>query len=221
MREIVLDTETTGLSPEQGHRIVEIACYELVDHLPTEHFFQVYINPERTIDPGAFSVHGIGRQFLYTMPKFGQIADSFLAFIGDDPLVIHNATFDMKFLNAELLRSGREPLMADRAIDTLAMARSMYPGARATLDALCRKFDIDNSARTLHGALLDCELLAEVYLELIGRREPEIELSADEEGPAWLYGPPRAPRKHPPVSEEERAAHVELVEKMDNPIWAA
>src|SRR5690606_37349522 len=167
MREIILDTETTGLDPAAGDRIVEIACLELVNHLPTGRTFQRYLNPERAVSAGALEVHGLSDAFLAKQPRFADIVDQLLAFIGDATLVIHNAEFDVGFLNAELARCGRPPLQG-KVIDTLQMARQKFPGAQASLDALCRRFSIDNSARSKHGALLDSELLAEVYLELVG-----------------------------------------------------
>src|SRR5271157_4780651 len=169
MREIVLDTETTGLDPAAGHRIVEIACIELAHHIPTGREFHRYVNPGRDIPADAHAVHGLSEEFLAAHPPFEAVIDEFLMFIGADPLVIHNAEFDIAFLNAELARSGR-PLLAPTHIDTLTMARQRFPGAPASLDALCRRFEIDNSGRTSHGAQIDCSLLAAVYLELIGGR---------------------------------------------------
>ncbi|MEX2408010.1 MAG: DNA polymerase III subunit epsilon, partial [Rhodovibrionaceae bacterium] len=200
MREIVLDTETTGFDPESGHRIVEIACLELENHVQTGEVFQCYLNPEREMPEEAFRVHGLGDAFLATQPCFAEKAEEFLAFIADAPLIIHNAEFDLRFLNAELRGLGREPLPTERAIDTLAMARQRFPGAQASLDALCRRFEIDNSARSLHGALLDCQLLAEVYLELRGGRQPGLVLSA-EKSAAQVQAAPRSalpPRPHAP-----------------------
>ncbi|MFP4269422.1 MAG: DNA polymerase III subunit epsilon, partial [Alphaproteobacteria bacterium] len=172
MREIVLDTETTGLAPEAGDRIVEIGCVELVNHVPTGRTYHQYLNPERAMPAEAFAVHGLGDDFLADKPRFGEIADAFLRFVGDAGLVIHNAEFDIKFLDAELVRAGRPPLGLARATDTLALARKRFPGAPASLDALLKRFEVDGSARVLHGALLDCELLAEVYLHLLGGRQP-------------------------------------------------
>ena len=173
MREIVLDTETTGFDPETGDRIVEIGGVELYNHVATGRTYHQYINPERSMPAEAFEVHGLGDDFLSDKPKFAQIGQDFVDFVGDARLVIHNAAFDMKFLNAELRWMGLPALPMERAIDTLGMARKKFPGSPATLDALCRRFNIDNSARTLHGALLDSEILAEVYLELIGGRQPD------------------------------------------------
>lgn len=178
MREIVLDTETTGFEPSEGHRIVEIGAIELLNHMPTGRVYHQYINPERAMPVEAFQVHGLGDDFLRDKPKFAQIAAAFVEFIGEDSrLVIHNAAFDMKFLNAELGWAGYPVMPMDRSTDTVAMARRKFPGSPASLDALCRRFGIDNSAREKHGALLDSELLAEVYLELIGGRQPDFALS--------------------------------------------
>jgi len=221
MREIVLDTETTGLDPASGHRVVEIACLELVNHLPSGRHFQTYINPERDMPGDAYAVHGLSAEFLAGHPVFAAVADDFLSFIADAPLVIHNAEFDIRFLNAELDRAGRPPLVGDRAIDTVRMARRRFPGSPASLDALCRRFAIDNSARTRHGALLDAELLAEVYLELLGGREPGLVLAMDSksEGAAVqaLYTG-RNPVAHAP-SEAECAAHAAFIAKLKDPVW--
>ena len=179
MREIVLDTETTGLSPDNGDRIVEIGCVELINHVPTKNTYQVYLNPERDMDPGAEKVHGLTNEFLLDKPKFIEIADSFLEFIGDSNLIAHNADFDINFLNSELVRAKKDKINNDRVVDTLKIARSRFPGARNSLDALCKRFFVDNSNRSLHGALLDSELLAEVYLELVGGKEPDLELSTN------------------------------------------
>jgi DNA polymerase-3 subunit epsilon len=222
MREIVLDTETTGLDPNSGHRIVEIGCIELHHRLPTGESWHRYVNPERDMPDGAFQVHGLSEDFLSTHPVFAEIAGDFLDFIADSKLVIHNAGFDMGFLNAELTKLGFPPLAMSRGIDTLRMARSRYPGAQASLDALCRRFGIDNSARGKHGALLDAELLAKVYLELSGGRQPDFELTgtqaAHPETAAAVDTPGRAPRPHAP-NEEEAAAHAAFVDRLDNPIW--
>jgi len=168
MREIVLDTETTGFEPMQGDRIVEIGAVELYNHVPTGQTYHQYINPEREMPQEAFEVHGLGDEFLADKPKFAQIGQAFLDFVQDSTLVIHNAAFDMKFLNAELKWMNLPLLPMSQALDTLDIARKRFPGSPASLDALCRRFNIDNSSRTLHGALLDSEILAEVYLELIG-----------------------------------------------------
>jgi DNA polymerase-3 subunit epsilon len=221
VREIVLDTETTGLDPADGHRIVEIAGLELVNHLPTGNSFQSYLDPERDMPEDARAVHGIGAEQLAGKPKFGAIADELLAFLAEDPLVIHNADFDIGFLNAELARLGRPPLPRERAVDTLALARRKFPGAQASLDALCRRFEIDTSARAYHGALVDCDLLSKVYLELIGGRQATLELAsglASAAGPANSERPFRPPRPHAPTP-EELAAHEALVARLKNPVW--
>jgi DNA polymerase-3 subunit epsilon len=225
MREIVLDTETTGLDPAAGHRIVEIAGLELLHHLPTGRTFREYINPERDMPEEAERIHGLSEAFLKDKPLFAEIAQGFLDFIGDARLVIHNARFDMKFLNAELTAAGHEALAFERAIDTVALARERFPGAQVSLDALCRRFEIDNSARTFHGALLDCELLAEVYLELRGGRQPGLVLEAQRRSgpsPVTAAAPReiRPPRAHA-ASPEEKAAHEKMLEKLSEPIWRA
>ena len=178
MREIVFDTETTGLDPASGDRVVEIGCLELVNRLPSGETFHVYLNPERDMPAEAEAVHGLSAAFLSDKPLFADVVDGFLAFIGDAPLIAHNADFDMKFINAELQACGRAPLTAHKVIDTLKLARQKFPGAPATLDALCRRFGVDNSGRDLHGALLDSELLAGVYLELSGGRQPGLVFAA-------------------------------------------
>lgn len=224
MREIVLDTETTGLDPETGDRIVEIGALELLHHVPTGRTFHVYLNPERPMSPDAFAIHGLGDDFLRDKPVFAAVAADFLRFIGDARLVIHNASFDMKFLNAELARLGRPPLAMTRVVDTLALARTRFPGAQASLDALCRRFGIDNSSRTLHGALLDSEILAEVYLELVGGRQPGLALAEARQATTSAVrgaAPSRRPRPLlPRLTDEERAAHEALVTKMgDAALW--
>lgn len=223
MREIVLDTETTGLNPLSGDRIVEIGCVELVNHVATGKVYHQYVNPERDMPDGAFAVHGLSEEFLGGHPVFADIVDKFMDFIGDDILVIHNAPFDMGFLNAELARIDRSPLPMNRATDTVAMARKKIPGAQASLDALCRRFQIDNTGRVKHGALLDSELLAEVYLELVGGRQPDLEL-ASAGGPAQtsdgteMISETRVARPHQPTT-DEAAAHAEFMERLENPIW--
>jgi DNA polymerase-3 subunit epsilon len=227
MREIVLDTETTGLDPAEGHRIVEVGAVELVNHMPTGRSFHRYINPERPMPREAFEVHGLGDEALRSQPPFRDIAPAFLDFLGTAPLVIHNAAFDMRFLNAELLACGLPTLAPDRAIDTLAMARQKFPGAPVSLDALCRRFGVDNSARDKHGALLDSELLAEVYLELVGGRQPGLVLvgsdRATSSGPAPTEAWRPRPRPVPLASRltgAEAAAHEALVATLgDAAIW--
>jgi DNA polymerase-3 subunit epsilon len=222
MREIVLDTETTGLDPADGHRVVEIACLELSNHIPTGRHYQIYLNPERDVPADAAGVHGLTTQFLADKPLFNAVVDEFLEFIGDAPLVIHNAEFDMRFLNAELTRAGKPGLNYTRAVDTLLLARQKFPGAPASLDALCKRFAIDNSARNFHGALLDVELLAGVYLELIGGRQAGLELVASRTRIQTLAAAgerqARPPRSHG-ASEAELAAHAELVKQLNEPIW--
>jgi DNA polymerase-3 subunit epsilon len=223
MREIVLDTETTGLDPANDHRIVEIGCLELINHIPTGRHFQCYLNPERDVPVDALAVHGLSAEFLNDKPRFAEVADALLQFIGDSRLVIHNAEFDLGFLNAEFLRLGMPALPADRIVDTLLLARQMFPGAPASLDALCRRFAIDNSARSRHGALLDAELLADVYLELIGGRQAGLDLAAaDRVGTVSITAVrvARPPRLHAP-SEAELAAHMLLVTQLRNPIWSS
>jgi len=221
IREIVLDTETTGLDPDAGHRIVEIACVELINHLPSGRTFQRYINPERDMPTDAQAVHGLTSEFLAGQPVFASVVSEFLEFIADSPLVIHNAEFDLKFCNAELAKLGFPKLMARRAVDTVQMARRKFPGAPASLDALCGRFSIDNSSRTLHGALLDAQLLSEVYLELIGGRQATIELVAGPIAATTVANgaqPIRPARPHAP-SVEELAAHAALLQQIKAPLW--
>ena len=229
MREIVLDTETTGFEPAEGHRIVEIGAVELMNHMPTGQTYHQYVNPDRAMPKEAFDVHGLGDDFLRNQPRFAQIGAAFLKFIGPDTkLVIHNAAFDMKFLNAELNWAGLPTLGPDRALDTVGLARRKFPGSPASLDALCRRYGIDNSAREKHGALLDSELLAEVYLELIGGRQPDFSLSSNPANPAagtvpqnaaWTAG--RRPTPLPALlSQPETDAHAAFVAGMgEKAIW--
>ncbi len=227
MREIVLDTETTGFEPESGDRIVEIGAVELFNHMPTGRTYHQYINPERSMPQSAFEVHGLGDEFLADKPLFKNIAQAFVDFIQDSRLVIHNASFDMKFLNAELKWVNRPALPMTQALDTLAIARQKFPGSPASLDALCRRFGIDNSNRTLHGALLDSEILAEVYLELIGGRQPDFGLSSTagaRQGASGQQEAWRPSRRATPLpsrlTEEEIAAHQQFVDKMgDDALW--
>lgn len=239
MREIVLDTETTGFEPSEGDRIVEIGAVELIGHVPTGRTYHQYINPQRAMPAAAFGVHGIGpdlldppqkpqpgQETLRDKPLFKDIAQSFVDFIGDAKLVIHNAAFDMKFLNAELGWVDRPLLPMDQALDTLMIARRKFPGSPASLDALCRRFGIDNTSRTLHGALLDSEILAEVYLELIGGRQPDFALAANTrvksaDGGAEDWRPGARPQKlEPKLTQEEAAAHAVFVEQLgDGSVW--
>jgi len=226
MREIVMDTETTGLNPFDGHRIVEIGGVELFNHVPTGRVYHQYINPERMMPTEAFEVHGLGDEFLRDKPKFAQIAGAFVAFVGDARLVIHNASFDMKFINAELDWVGLAKLPMEQALDTLAIARKKFPGSPASLDALCRRFGIDNSAREKHGALLDSEILAEVYLELIGGRQPDFGLASAAtvsiagNGEAWRAKPRPDPLPSR-LTEAEKQAHAAFVETLgDGALWS-
>ena len=225
MREIVLDTETTGFEPSEGDRIVEIGAVELFNHMPTGRTFHAYINPQRAMPQAAFEVHGLGDDFLRDKPLFAQIGPKFLDFVGDAKLVIHNAAFDMKFLNAELGWINLPLLAMDRAIDTLLIARKKFPGSPASLDALCRRFGIETE-RTLHGALLDSQILAEVYLELIGGRQPDFGLATADQGSASVtttetWRPKPRPRPLPPrITEEEAAAHTAFVKGLgDGALW--
>lgn len=229
MREIVLDTETTGLDPKSGNRIVEIGCVELLNHVPTGAVYHQYINPERDMPAEAERVHGLSAEFLSGHPVFADIAEAFVEFVGDSPLVIHNAAFDMGFINAELDLIGMSPIDKSRAIDTVTMARRKFPGAQASLDALCRRFGIDLTDRQLHGALLDAQLLASVYLELLGGRQHGMDLAANaagketqagnaEAGSSVAASGRRAPREHA-ASSEELARHAEFLGKIKDPIW--
>jgi len=226
MREIVLDTETTGFNPSEGDRMVEIGCIELVNHMPTGKHLQLYINPERDIPEEVIAVHGITNEFVKDKPTFAECYSEFIEFIGkDSKLVIHNAEFDMKFINYQLGQVGHAAISWSRVVDTLGIARKKFPGSPANLDALCRRFDIDNTERTYHGALLDSELLAEVYLELIGGRQHGLGLAAEKKAAqksasqnAKANRKAREPREHK-ISDEEKAAHAALLEKLDNPIW--
>jgi DNA polymerase-3 subunit epsilon len=222
VREIILDTETTGLDPANGDRIVEIGCVVAQHHIPTGETYHVYVNPERDMPIEAFNVHGLSEEFLAEKPVFAEVVGEFLEFIGDAQLVIHNASFDMKFVNAELKRLGFPILPMDRSTDTVALARRTFPGAQASLDALCRRFEIDLSRREKHGALLDAELLAEVYLQLRGGRQPDLALAGNEtestDGLAIVQRQARPARPHAP-SAEELAAHATLVETLNEPIW--
>ena len=229
MREIVLDTETTGFDADKDDRIVEIGAIELINHLPTDNQLHLYINPERSMPQEAFEVHGLGDDFLRDKPKFADIAQQFVDFIGEDSkLIIHNASFDMKFLNAELRRAGFPVMPYSRALDTLMLAREKFPGAPASLDALSRRYGVYNSSRELHGALLDSELLAEVYLELIGGRQPDLVLTtpgqALREVAVGGQTLPRSARPQPLPSRltpAEEAAHQEFIAKLgEASIWA-
>jgi DNA polymerase-3 subunit epsilon len=225
MREIVLDTETTGLDPLRGDRLVEVGCIEIFNRMPTGQTFHRYINPERDMPAEALAVHGLTTEFLASKPLFAEIVDEFLEFIADAPLIIHNASFDVGFINAELDRIKRPVIVRDRLVDTLLLARRKHPGVSNRLDDLCSRYFIDNSRRTKHGALLDAELLAEVYIDLIGARQSQLIL-ASETRDMRTGGPGEMPRRQreaplaPRVSEEDRLAHRAFVATLgDKPIW--
>ena len=220
MREIILDTETTGLDPKMGHRLVEIGAVELINHTPTGVNYQTYINPERDVDPGAQEIHGLTNEFLKQHPTFGDISAEFIDFLSNSTLVIHNAPFDLAFINMEFNCLGEPSISSERVIDTLVLARKKFPGAQANLDALCRRFAIENRHRELHGALVDAALLADVYIELIGGKEPTLGLSAKKtntvaEDTTRVYQKPRSF----PVTEEELELHRTFVKTLINPIW--
>jgi len=224
MREIVVDTETTGLDPLRGDRLVEIGCVELFNRMPTGQTFHCYINPEREMPKEAFDVHGLSTEFLADKPVFSVVADGFLKFIADTPLVIHNASFDVGFINAELEKLGRSPIVRERVVDTLLLARRKHPGVSNRLDDLCSRYAIDNSRRTKHGALLDAELLAEVYVDLIGARQSQLILAASSE--ILVDGQTESVRRQRPeplaprLTEADRAAHWSFVQTLgQKPIW--
>lgn len=227
MREIALDTETTGLDPASGHRVVEIGCVEMIGHIRTGNHFHTYLNPERDMPREAENIHGLSAEFLKDKPTFKIVARSFLEFIGDDPLIIHNASFDLKFLNAELNALDLPLIEFARATDTVLIARRMFPGSPANLDALCKRFNIDTSARTKHGALLDAELLADVYLELKGGRQSTLlakpvesaEPASASSGDIAFVGHTNIPPRQFPPTLEELAAHKAMIEKLKNPLW--
>jgi len=224
LREIVLDTETTGLDPFNGDRLVEIGCIELVNRIPSGQTFHAYVNPERGMPAEAFAVHGLSEEFLKDKPLFDEVADAFLGFLGDAPLVIHNAGFDIGFLNAELERAGRPLIGRERLVDTLLIARRKHAGASNRLDDLCVRYAIDHSRRTKHGALLDAELLAEVYVELIGARQAQLVLSQTA-APILVPGAPIIVRERPAplalrISAEDRAAHRQFIATLgEAAIW--
>ena len=228
-REIVLDTETTGRDANAGDRIVEIGCVELINHIPTGRHYHTYLNPQRAVEAGALAVHGLSNEFLAGHPLFAEVADTFAAFIGDAKLVIHNAAFDMSFLNAEFTRLGRPALPPDRALDTLQLARRKHPGASNSLDALCSRYGIDNSKRTKHGALLDAEILAEVYIELLGGKQADLGLGPVRAAPSTAGGTSssggasRAKREAVSLlSNAEREAHRAFVKGLGgSPLWGA
>ncbi len=224
MREIVLDTETTGLDPLRGDRLVEIGCVEMVNRMPTGQTFHRYLNPERDMPQEAFAVHGLSAEFLSDKPLFAAVAGEFLEFIGDAPLVIHNASFDISFINAELEKVSRQPIARERLVDTLTLARRKHPGVSNRLDDLCSRYQIDNSRRTKHGALLDAELLAEVYIDLIGARQSQMILAETRQ--TFSGGQSDQPRRQretplaPRLSEADVAAHADFVATLgDKALW--
>jgi len=227
MREIVLDTETTGLDPLRGDRLVEIGCLEIYNRMPTGQTFHVYINPERDVPAEAFAVHGLSTEFLAAKPLFHEVVEEFLAFIADAPLVIHNASFDISFINAELERIKRPAIARERLVDTLLLARRKHPGVSNRLDDLCSRYSIDNSRRTKHGALLDAEILAEVYIELIGGKQPDLGLTPVRAAAAALNSGGTAVARAPRaavvrLSDAERAAHRAFVATLGpNALWRA
>jgi DNA polymerase III subunit epsilon len=226
MREIVMDTETTGLDPNSGDRLVEIACVELANFIPTGRVWHQYINPQREVPQDAFRIHGLSTQFLADKPVFSDLVDSFLEFVDGGKLIFHNAGFDMKFINAELIRIERPAIPLERVLDTLALARRKHPAGPNSLDALCKRYNIDNSARTRHGALLDAELLADVYLQLIGGQQPNFDLTARRAGGVAgsaasniiLARPQPLPAN---LADAELEAHVAFVKELGAaPVWA-
>jgi len=230
LREIVFDTETTGLEPLKGDRLVEIGAVELFNHLPTGRDFHIYINPERSMPEEAFRVHGLSDEFLSDKPVFSAVVDDFIAFIDGATLIAHNASFDIGFINAEFARLGKPPIPPDRVIDTLALARRKHPMGPNSLDALCSRYGIDSSKRTVHGGLIDSVLLADVYLELIGGRQPDLVLVTDEanaateDGGLVVLAPtrPRPVARAFRVTAEEHAAHSAFIGKMgDAALWKA
>ncbi len=220
LREVVLDVETTGLNPTAGDRVIEIGCLELINHVPTGKVLQHYVQPDRDIPDEVVRVHGITAEKLADKPRFAEIADEVTAFLGDGVVVAHNAQFDLGFLNEELARAGRAWSPA-KVVDTVALARRKFPGAPASLDALCEQFRIDASARTKHGALLDAQLLADVYIELIGGRQPGLSLGVKAAVTArpGVSAAPIRPRRQHAATAEELAAHAAFVDRLENPIW--
>ncbi|KEO89447.1 DNA polymerase III subunit epsilon [Erythrobacter longus] len=234
MREVIFDTETTGLDPKTGDRMVEIGCVEMIDRVETGNSYHAYYNPERDMPAAAEAVHGLSADFLSGKPLFSETVDELLEFLGDAPLVAHNAAFDFGFLNSELVLIGREPISMDRMIDTVAIARKKHPGAKLSLDALCTRYGVDRSHRVKHGALLDAELLAQVYVELKGGRQIGLELAgepkrgdamvdAQSNGADGVVTKPKAPRREPrphAASAAELARHEEFVAEIKEAIWA-
>lgn len=225
-REIILDTETTGLDPSKGDRMVEVGCVEMIDGMRTGAFFHSYLNPQRDVPEGAFKVHGLSTEFLKDKPLFATKVDEFLEFIADSQLVIHNAPFDMKFINAELAMLGFDKIPMTRTVDTLLIARNKFPGSPANLDALCKRFNIDISGRQKHGALLDAELLADVYLDLLGGRQAIFSLDSNKNQATNANNNLNNQTKTKlearifEVIVEELEAHETMIKKLKNPIWA-
>ena len=222
MREICLDTETTGLDPRDGHKVIEIAAFEIIDKVKTGNYFHCYINPNRNVPHEAFLIHGISTEFLLDKPNFSQIVNDFLTFIKNDPLIIHNAVFDLKFLNFELNSIGSPLLTQNKIIDTLSLARQKFPNSPNSLDALCKRFNVDLSKRDKHGALLDSELLAQVYLELLGGRQRSLGLIETQE--ETLIEIEEITTVYPvrvfEISEEEKSKHREFLSQLKSPLWA-
>lgn len=218
-RELIFDTETTGFDPLTGDRLIEIGLVEMVDRSLTGSNYHAYVNPERDVPESAFKIHGLSTEFLKDKPVFSEVMDEFLAYVGDDSLLVaHNAEFDMRFINWELENAGKPILHTKRFIDTLAIARTKFPGAANSLDALCKRFGVNNTHRTLHGALLDAEILADVYIELLGGRQAGLDLAVEKT--AVVTGPKKErPRRSFPVSDEELTAHKEFVATLNNPLW--
>lgn len=218
-RELIFDTETTGFDPLTGDRLIEIGLVEMVDRSLTGSNYHAYVNPERDVPESAFKIHGLSTEFLKDKPVFSEVMDEFLAYVGDDSLLVaHNAEFDMRFINWELENAGKPILHTKRFIDTLAIARTKFPGAANSLDALCKRFGVNNTHRTLHGALLDAEILADVYIELLGGRQAGLDLAV--ETTVVATGPKKErPRRSFPVSDEELTAHKEFVATLSNPLW--
>jgi DNA polymerase-3 subunit epsilon len=215
MREIVLDTETTGLDPYQGHRLIEVGCIELLNRIPSGQTFHRYVNPGRDVPAEAFAIHGLSDEFLKDKPRFDEVADDLIAFIGEAPLVAHNAAFDLNFINAEFERAGRAVIARERMVDTLLLARRKHPGSPNRLDDLCARYSIDNSRRAKHGALLDAEILAEVYLELIGGRQAQLIL-VETGHQSVAAGPGRLnPIKPRPIALPSRLTEADLAAHLD------
>ena len=218
MREIVLDTETTGLSPDDGDRIVEIGCVELHNHLPTGEEFHTYINPNMSMPDGAFKIHGLSDEFLQDKPNIGDVLDSFLDFLDNSTLVIHNAEFDLKFLRREMNLAGSKRELKNKVVDTLTEARKKFPGSQASLDALCRRFKIDNTDRELHGALKDARILSKVYFELLGGSQADLKLITDVTDITPSQKNKRPSRVYD-ITTEEKREHEKFLEKIKNPLW--